>query len=203
MPRTALIAGNWKMHGLTADLAYFDALAPVAVETDADVLICPPATLLMAAAARCGDGPVMIGGQDCHAHETGAHTGDLSAAMLADAGARFVILGHSERRCDHGETDQDVRAKAEAALAAGLVPIICVGETRGQRESGDAEHIVADQLAGSLPTNPQNMEVVIEGQKINGLSALSRCGRSVRDSPLPRRMLLRCTPSSGRACRNR
>lgn len=177
MPRTALIAGNWKMHGLTADLAYFDALAPEAAETGADVLICPPATLLMAAAARCGEGPVMIGGQNCHAQETGAHTGDLSAAMLADAGARFVILGHSERRCDHGETDPDVRAKAEAALAAGLVPIICVGETQAERESGDAERVVARQLAGSLPDNSQKMEVVIAYEPVwaigTGLTASS------------------------------
>jgi triosephosphate isomerase (TIM) len=177
MPRTALIAGNWKMHGLSADLAYFDALAPEAAETPAEVLICPPASLLMAAAARCGDGPVIIGGQDCHAHESGAHTGDLSAGMLADAGARYVIVGHSERRSDHGETDAQVRAKAEAALSAGLVPIICVGETRAERESGDAERIVADQLAGSLPDNPRKMEVVIAYEPVwaigTGLTASS------------------------------
>ncbi|WP_203294329.1 triose-phosphate isomerase [Maricaulis parjimensis] len=161
MPRTALIAGNWKMNGLAADLDFFDAIAGPAASSPADVLICPPATLLAAAAARCADTGISVGGQDCHAHEAGAHTGDISAAMLKDAGARYVILGHSERRADHGESDAMIRAKADAVLAAGLIPIICVGETKAEREAGKAQAVVTAQLAGSLPDNPQNMELVI------------------------------------------
>ncbi|MBI1367002.1 MAG: triose-phosphate isomerase [Alphaproteobacteria bacterium] len=144
-----LIAGNWKMNGLKASLNEIEALGPAPAACD--VLICPPATLIAAmapAAARFG---IATGGQDCHPDPSGAHTGDISAEMLKDAGARFVIVGHSERRADHGESDALVRAKAEAGLRAGLVPIVCVGETEIQRERGEAEAVVGGQLEGSLP----------------------------------------------------
>ncbi len=147
-----LIAGNWKMHGLRADgLALARAVAEGAGGSTAELLVCPPATLVALVAEALAGTPVAVGGQDCHPAEKGAHTGDISAAMLADAGARYVILGHSERRADHGETDALVRAKATAALAAGLTPIICVGESEAQRLAGEAEAVVTRQLAGSLP----------------------------------------------------
>jgi triosephosphate isomerase len=154
--RRKLIAGNWKMNGTRAG---GEALARE-LETRvngagealrAEVLICPPATLLATVAAAIGGSAVALGGQDCHTAEKGAHTGDISAAMLADAGCRFVIVGHSERRSDHGESDALVRAKAEAALASGLTPIICVGETLAEREGGEADRKVAAQVRGSLP----------------------------------------------------
>ncbi|NWG52911.1 MAG: triose-phosphate isomerase [Hydrogenophilaceae bacterium] len=153
MSRRALIAGNWKMYGLAAALGELDALSAALAQqpVDADVAVCPPATLLAAAAARLKGSPILLGGQDCHTAPEGAHTGDISAVMLADAGARLVIVGHSERRRDHGETDALVRAKAEAALAAGLTPIVCVGETIEERQAGQAEAVVGRQIAGSLP----------------------------------------------------
>ncbi|MBR0672770.1 triose-phosphate isomerase [Roseomonas soli] len=147
-----LIAGNWKMHGLSADgLALARAVAAGGAGLGAELLVCPPATLVAAVASAMADGPVAVGGQDCHAAAKGAHTGDIAAPMLADAGARFVILGHSERRADHAESDAVVRAKAEAAIAAGLTPIVCVGEPEADRLAGRAEDVVAAQLAGSLP----------------------------------------------------
>ncbi|MHA6288634.1 triose-phosphate isomerase [Maricaulis sp. CAU 1757] len=160
MTRTTLIAGNWKMHGRRADLAFFNEIR-VPEAKSLKVLICPPATLLAASAEAARGTGVLVGGQDCHAETSGAHTGDVSAAMLRDAGASHVIVGHSERRQDHGERDCDVRAKAEAAQAAGLVPIICVGETRDQREAGEAEAVVARQLAGSLPKQANAQHLVI------------------------------------------
>ena len=141
------------MHGLRSDLDFFDALAAPAAAAGVEVLVCPPATLLGAAAERCSGTAIVLGGQDCHASQAGAHTGDVSAPMLHDAGARYVIVGHSERRSDHAESSVMVRAKAEAALAAGLTPIICVGETRQQREAGEAFDIVAAQLSASLPAD--------------------------------------------------
>jgi triosephosphate isomerase len=147
-----LIAGNWKMHGLRAEgLALARAVAAGAGGVAAELLVCPPATLIAAVAEALAGTPVAVGGQDCHEREKGPHTGDVSAPMLADAGARYVILGHSERRAEHGETDARVRAKAMAALAAGLTPIVCVGESEAQRLAGEAEAAVARQLAGSLP----------------------------------------------------
>ena len=150
MQRRNLIAGNWKMNGLGQSLEFFDQIQQ-AVESrpDVDVLIAPPATLLHRAAARAGR--VLLAGQDCHAASSGAHTGDLSAEMIRDAGASHVILGHSERRTDHGETSEAVRAKADAALAAGLVPIICVGELEAERRAGREQEVVGDQLDNSLP----------------------------------------------------
>ena len=148
-----LIAGNWKMNGLSASLQEAKALqaslsdSPVSVR----VALCPPATLIAQMAWTLKGGPVSIGGQDCHAEASGAFTGSIAASMLADAGAGLVIVGHSERRAGFGETDTDVSAKAEAALAAGLEPIICVGETLEQRQAGDAVAVVSAQVAGSLP----------------------------------------------------
>ena len=149
-----LIAGNWKMNGLGAQLGFFDALASAVGDSPAELLICPPATLIERCARAVKGTSIAIGAQDCHAHESGAHTGDLSVAMLADAGARFVILGHSERRADHGETSAHVKAKAEAVLARGLTPIICIGETLEEREQGRAEAVVTEQLLASLPADP-------------------------------------------------
>jgi triosephosphate isomerase len=148
-----LIAGNWKMFGRRKDLAEVRAVAGASVyweKTRLRVAICPPATLLVGA-VEAGGAAVAIGGQDCAAGLDGAHTGDLSAAMLADVGARFVILGHSERRRDHGETSALVAAKARAALAAGLSPIICVGETLEERQAGQAAAVVKAQIGESVP----------------------------------------------------
>jgi triosephosphate isomerase len=152
-PSRTFIAGNWKMNGLEAQLAQVAAVrdALAAQPTEARVAVFPPATLLCRAAQAAGEGPLEIGGQDCHAASGGAHTGDVSAEMLRDAGARLVILGHSERRADHGETDAVVAAKVEAALRAGLEPVICVGETLEQRQAGRALAVVEGQLQGSLP----------------------------------------------------
>ncbi|MGE0722786.1 MAG: triose-phosphate isomerase [Alphaproteobacteria bacterium] len=153
--RRPLVAGNWKMNGLRADgIARATALADRARRGDApacDWLICPPATLIAPVAAAVAGSPVAVGGQDCHAAASGAHTGDIAAAMLADLGCRYVIVGHSERRADHGEDDATVAAKAAAVLAAGLTPIVCVGETEGEREAGRTHAVVARQIAGSLP----------------------------------------------------
>jgi triosephosphate isomerase len=147
-----LIAGNWKMNGLSASAAELDAMiAGAAGVAKVDLLICPPATLVGAFAARAGAGRVAIGAQDCHAKASGAHTGDLSAEMFKDAGASHIIVGHSERRADHGETDAAVRAKAEAVWRAGLVAIVCVGETRAERDAGKTLGVIGTQLAGSLP----------------------------------------------------
>ena len=142
-----LAAGNWKMNGTRAALGEVDALPrPDGVE----VLLCPPA-LLVAAMADAARGRLSVGGQDCHAKESGAHTGDISAAQLKDAGASHVIVGHSERRTDHHETDADVAAKAVAAHKAALVSVICVGETEAQRDAGETLAVIARQLAGSIP----------------------------------------------------
>lgn len=149
MPKLA--AGNWKMNGTGADLGEIDALVAAHPAPGCEVLICPPATLIARMAARAAGSPVMVGGQDCHAATSGAHTGDISAAMLAEAGAGHVILGHSERRADHGETDAEVRAKTCAAWNAGLVAIVCVGETLDEREAGQTLAVVGGQLEGSLP----------------------------------------------------
>jgi triosephosphate isomerase len=149
--RVKLAAGNWKMNGLTADLAEVDALVAMHPEPRSEVLICPPATLIAPMAARAAGGPVAVGAQACHPEAGGAHTGDLSAAMLADAGARYVIAGHSERRADHGECDEDVRAQARAVLQAGLRVIVCVGETETERDASNTLDIISGQLAGSVP----------------------------------------------------
>ena len=147
MTTRKLIAGNWKMNGSAAALAEIDAIASAAMPLAVDIVICPPFTLI---AGACGRG-LPIGAQDCHARPSGAHTGCVSADMLAEAGATYCIVGHSERRTDNGESDADVRAKAEAAIAAGMTAIVCVGETLIERNAGNAVTVVKRQLAGSLP----------------------------------------------------
>lgn len=143
-----LAAGNWKMNGTRGSLREIHAL--LAPPTGCEVLICLPATLISAASARA-DARIAIGAQDCHPAAKGAHTGDISAPMLADAGASHVILGHSERRSDHGETSALVAAKAKAAHQAGLTAIICIGETLAEREAGETLAVIGRQLADSLP----------------------------------------------------
>ncbi len=147
-----LIAGNWKMHGTVAEAAALaGAVKAGAAGLPAELLLCPTFLHLSGVVAAVAGSGIGVGGQDCHHAAKGAHTGDVSAPMLKDAGASHVILGHSERRTDHGETDAAVRAKAEAAAAAGLVPVVCVGETEAERLSGQAEAVVSRQLAESLP----------------------------------------------------
>ena len=159
-----LIAGNWKMNGLAASLDEAAAVAEGAreVEGRVDVLLCPPATLIAQMAWRVRGSPLLLGGQDCHEAPSGAHTGDISAEMLADAGARAVIVGHSERRTNHGETDVTVRAKAEAARRAGLTAIVCIGETEAERDRGEALDVISRQLEGSLPSAPEGLAVAYE-----------------------------------------
>ncbi len=163
-----LIAGNWKMNGLMApgtDLAKgIAAWVRENAPMKADILVCPPFTLLAAVAEAVAGSGVMVGAQDCHAKVSGAHTGDISAQQLKDVGCSHVILGHSERRADHGETDPIIRAKAEAAYEAGLVAVICVGETLTEREAGRAFDVVRAQVRGSLPANaaPSNTVIAYE-----------------------------------------
>ena len=148
---TPLIAGNWKMNGVDAGLAEAEAVAGGLGATPARVALCPPATLIGRMAERLAGTGVLVGGQDCRVEDAGAFTGDVSAGMLADAGATLVILGHSERRAGYGETDALVAEKARAALRAGLEPIVCVGETLEQRKAGEALAVVTGQVRGSLP----------------------------------------------------
>jgi len=159
--RRKLAAGNWKMNGTRAALDEIDALLAAVPQTGPEVLICPPATLLAPMAAKAEGTPLAVGGQDCHAAESGAHTGEVSAPMLRDAGADYVILGHSERRADRGEADADVRDKAKAAWASGLKTIICVGETEAERDAANTLAIIGGQLAGSVPDQATGANTVI------------------------------------------
>jgi triosephosphate isomerase (TIM) len=161
------VAGNWKMNGLSGSLGGIDAMrraADAGEAGEAELAVCPPATLLAQAAWKLRGGKLSLGAQDCHPEPSGAFTGDISAPMLKDAGAAYVIVGHSERRTLHHETDALVRAKAEAALKAGLIVIVCVGETRQEREAGDAIAVVTRQLKGSLPpgAGPESVVVAYE-----------------------------------------
>jgi triosephosphate isomerase (TIM) len=159
-----LIAGNWKMNGLAADgAARARDVAARAAETRlaCEVLVCPPATLLARVAVALAGGQVKLGGQDCHSEPGGAFTGDVSAEMLRDAGCSYVIVGHSERRAGHGETDAQVRAKALAARRAGLTAIVCVGESEAERNAGRALEVVAGQLGGSVPDGADAAELVV------------------------------------------
>jgi triosephosphate isomerase len=158
-----LIAGNWKMNGLAASEAELARIISGSKDFagKADLMVCPPATLVAAFAGAARGSPVLIGAQDCHAEPSGAHTGDISAEMLADAGARAVIVGHSERRADHDETDAQVRAKAQAAWRAGLTAIVCVGEQRTEREAGKTLQTIGRQLDGSLPDGATNANLVV------------------------------------------
>ncbi len=159
-----LIAGNWKMNGLKASSAEFEAMLAGApgVAVKADLLVCPPATLIAAFAEKArGSRTIAIGAQDCHPKASGAHTGDLSAEMLADAGASAIIVGHSERRADHGESDVLVRQKTEAVWRAGLTAIVCIGETQRQRDAGQALDICRGQLDLSLPDQARADNLVV------------------------------------------
>jgi triosephosphate isomerase len=165
--RRPLLAGNWKMNGLSTSMAELSRIIEgydAALAARVDLLVCPPATLIAAFAERAKGCKVAIGAQDCHPETAGAYTGDLSAEMLRDAGASAVIVGHSERRAGYGETDSLVRAKAEAALRAGLLAIVCVGETRAEREARRTLEVVGRQLAGSVPDGamPQGLVLAYE-----------------------------------------
>ena len=162
-----LVAGNWKMNGLKASLSEIIALRDAVAAGGfghAEAAVCPPATLIAACAEVAKGSALAIGGQDCHAKGAGAHTGDVSADMLRDAGATYVILGHSERRTDHLETSQQVKAKAEGAIGAGLRVIICVGESEAQRQAGATLMVVGEQVAESWPdsANPENLVIAYE-----------------------------------------
>lgn len=160
----ALVAGNWKMNGLKASKKEVTALGRKLAgkkKPSCNVLICPPATLVLSLKEVAKGTKIAIGGQDCHARESGAHTGDISAEMLKDAGAAYVIVGHSERRADHGETDAEVRAKAEAAHRVGLTAIVCVGETEAERDEGATLKVIRAQLRGSLPKGATAKTTVI------------------------------------------
>lgn len=159
-----LVAGNWKMNGTRASLDQLKAMGEGvkgALSEKVDALICPPATLLYVATALCDDSPLLIGAQDCHQNASGAHTGDISAEMVADCFGTHVIVGHSERRTDHAETDHLVRAKTEAAWAADLTAIICIGETADERRGGQTLDILKRQLSGSVPDGATGENTVI------------------------------------------
>jgi len=162
-PIRPLIAGNWKMNGLKASTAEFDAMLAGAAEviTKADLLVCPPATLIAAFAEKARGKTLAVGAQDCHPKASGAHTGDISAEMLADAGASAIIVGHSERRADHGESDLLVKQKAQAAWRAGLIAVVCVGETQAQRDAGQTLDILRGQLDLSLPESSRAENLVV------------------------------------------
>ena len=159
-----LAAGNWKMNGTTEALKELSAIAEGHSDSSVDILICPPATLLLQAAALTSEKPLDIGAQDCHPEAFGAHTGDISAPMVADAGAAAVIVGHSERRENHNEANALVQAKAQAAHNAGLIAVICIGETLTQRETGQTLDIIEDQLSASTPdgATPDNTVIAYE-----------------------------------------
>jgi triosephosphate isomerase (TIM) len=163
MTRRPLVAGNWKMNGLRASVGELEKIIAGSKKLgNVDLIVCPPATLIVSFAAAARGSDVAIGGQDCHALPSGAYTGDISAEMLKDAGAVAVIVGHSERREYHGETDDVVRAKALAARRAGIAAIVCVGETRAERDAGKAHTVVGAQLDGSLPDGVEKIIVAYE-----------------------------------------
>ena len=160
-----LVAGNWKMNGLVSGLGeavkVADRISAAGFKAQTDIMICPPATLVMTLAAKANAGRLLVGAQDCHAKASGAHTGDISAEMLKDVGAKAIIVGHSERRADHAETDAVVRAKCEAVHRVGLLAIVCVGETAAERKTGRTLDVVRRQLAGSLPDGCKAAATVI------------------------------------------
>ena len=162
--RRKLVAGNWKMNGTTASLVEVEKILELHPQPGCDVMITPPATLIAQLAWRCREKMLKIGGQDCHWQPSGAHTGDLSAPMLADAGASHVILGHSERRTDHGEVDAMIAAKTQAAWTAGLIAVVCVGESERDRDAGITLSVVEMQLSKSLPEGviAENLVVAYE-----------------------------------------
>jgi triosephosphate isomerase len=158
---TPLVAGNWKMNGLAGSEGELAKIISSAAGLKADLMVCPPATLIARFAVAAHGSALAIGGQDCHAEPSGAHTGDIAAEMLKDAGAVAVIVGHSERRTDHHETDAQVRAKALAARRAGIMAIVCIGERRTEREGGQTLEVIGRQLDGSLPEGATSANLVI------------------------------------------
>jgi triosephosphate isomerase len=160
MPKN-LVAGNWKMNGLREALSEVQNLHDACPKPACDVLICPPATLMRSMAKVCHDMKIEVGGQDCHEDTSGAHTGDIAAPMLADTGATYVILGHSERRAAYGETDRQIRSKATAAWDADLTAIVCIGETLDERDAANTLDIVGGQLAMSVPDNATAANLVV------------------------------------------
>jgi triosephosphate isomerase (TIM) len=164
--RRGLAAGNWKMNGTAASLGEVEALKTAHTAPSVDILICPPATLLDRLSAVTQGSAIATGGQDCHPAKAGAHTGDIAAAMITDAGGTHVILGHSERRADHQETDAQVCAKAKAALEGGLIAVICLGESLDEREAGQTLDVIGSQLAGSLPDGLTGATAVIAYEPI-------------------------------------
>jgi triosephosphate isomerase len=186
-----LIAGNWKMNGLKSSMAEFEAMLAGAsqVAEKADLLVCPPATLIAAFAEKARGSALMVGAQDCHPKPSGAHTGDLAAEMLADAGAGAIIVGHSERRADHGESDVLVRQKAEAVWRVGLLAIVCIGETLKERDSGQTLDICRSQLTGSVPDRARADNLVVAYEPVwaigTGLTPtagdVEQIHRSIRD----------------------
>jgi triosephosphate isomerase len=197
-----LVAGNWKMNGLRASLAEALAVADGlgARPAAADVLICPPATLIASMAAALSGRGVAVGAQDCRAEASGAFTGDLSAEMLRDAGASAVIVGHSERRTLHGERDEEVKAKAAAALRAGLTAIVCVGETAGERKAGLTLEVVSRQLRGSLPPGGDQTRVTVAYEPVWAIgTGLTPTLADVADVHLAIRRLLEGLPGMGSA----
>lgn len=186
-----IIAGNWKMNGVTASLKEVEALknAVSAAKPDCAVVLCVPATLI-SMSLEAAAGVISVGGQDCHQLASGAHTGDISAEMLKDLGASHVIVGHSERRADHHEEDAVVASKAEAAFRAGLVPIICVGETENERKFGTALSVVEKQLAGSIPNSAADASFVVAYEPVwaigTGLTPttddIAEMHKSIRDN---------------------
>lgn len=161
-----LAAGNWKMNGLHESLAMLDTLAEAHAAAKCEILVCPPAPLLATAAAQVASTPISIGAQTCHEAEKGANTGDISAQMVRDAGATHVILGHSERRAAYGESDAVISARAIAARDAGLIPIVCLGESEAERDAGQALQVIASQLVGSVPDGSSGATLVVAYEPI-------------------------------------
>lgn len=164
--RKKLAAGNWKMNGTGDALSELSTLATSHPSPTSDILICPPAPLIHRAAQIAAGTTIQIGAQDCHSDQNGAHTGDTSAEMLIDAGATYVIVGHSERRQDHTEHNEDVRAKARAAMTAGLITIVCMGESLTEREAANTLDIIGGQLSGSVPDAATGHDLVIAYEPI-------------------------------------
>jgi triosephosphate isomerase len=204
-PRRPLVAGNWKMNGLAASIGELDRIVAGAADAKAgaDLMICPPATLLAAFAARAAGSAVQIGGQDCHAEPSGAYTGDVSAEMLVDAGAKAVIVGHSERRTYHRETDDQVRAKAIAARRAGLAAIVCVGETMAEREAGATLARIERQLDGSLPDDLDASHVIVAYEPVWAIgTGVTPTPRDVEDvHAFIRKRVMARHPAAGEAVR--
>lgn len=201
-----LVAGNWKMNGTRASLDQIKAMAEGvkgSLAEKVETLICPPSTLLYVATALCDDSPLKIGAQDCHQNASGAHTGDISAEMIADCFGTHVIVGHSERRTDHAETDHLVRAKASAAYAADLIAIICIGETADQRKSGQTLDVLKRQLDGSLPDEATAANTVIAYEPVWAIgTGLTPTVDDVRDAhAFMREELVKRFGSEGRGMR--